>query len=160
MAQDLRIGHGFDAHRLVRGRKLILAGLEIPHSKGLLGHSDADVVLHAIINALLGAMGEGDIGVHFPDTDPQYKDITSGQLLDRVLRMVRRRRFKLVNLDVTLLAQEPKLARHYGAMRENLACRLGANKTRINIKAATTEGLGWVGESKGMAAMAVVLLRH
>jgi 2-C-methyl-D-erythritol 2,4-cyclodiphosphate synthase len=160
MAQDLRIGHGFDAHRLVRGRKLILAGLEIPHSKGLLGHSDADVVLHAIINALLGAMGEGDIGVHFPDTDPQYKDIASGQLLDRVLRMVRRRRFKLVNLDVTLLAQEPKLARHYGAMRENLACRLGANKTRINIKAATTEGLGWVGESKGMAAMAVVLLRH
>src|SRR5918996_350771 len=126
MVQDFRIGHGFDAHRLVRGRKLILAGVEIAHSKGLLGHSDADVVLHAIINALLGAMGEGDIGVHFPDTDPRYKNIASGKLLDRVLQIARRKRFKLVNLDVTLLVQEPKLAGHYATMRKSVARRFKA----------------------------------
>jgi 2-C-methyl-D-erythritol 2,4-cyclodiphosphate synthase len=160
MKQDFRIGHGFDAHRLVRGRKLVLAGLEIPHTKGLLGHSDADVVLHATINALLGAMGEGDIGVHFPDSDPQYKGVASGLLLDRVLRMARRKRLKLVNLDVTLLAQAPRLAPHYAAMRQSLARRLGVRTTRINVKAATTERLGWVGAGKGIAAMAVVLLRR
>ena len=160
MALDFRIGHGFDVHRFARGRKLILAGLEIPHSKGLLGHSDADVVLHAIINALLGAMGEGDIGVHFPDTDPRYKDIASGKLLDRVLQIARRKRFKLVNLDVTLLAQEPKLARHYATMRKSVARRFKVGESRINIKATTTEKLGWVGQGKGMAATAVVLLRR
>ena len=158
MAKDFRIGHGFDVHRLVRGRKLILAGLEIPHSKGLSGHSDADVVLHAIINALLGAMGEGDIGSHFPDTDARYKGIASGKLLDRVLQITRRKRFKLVNLDVTLLAQQPKLARHYATMRKNVARRLKVGENRINIKATTTEKLGWVGQGKGMAATAVVLL--
>jgi 2-C-methyl-D-erythritol 2,4-cyclodiphosphate synthase len=158
MARVFRIGHGFDVHRLVRGRKLILAGLEIPHSKGLSGHSDADVVLHAIINALLGAMGEGDIGAHFPDTDARYEGIASGKLLDRVLQITRRKRFKLVNLDVTLLAQQPKLARHYATMRKNVARRLKVGENRINIKATTTEKLGWVGQGKGMAATAVVLL--
>jgi len=158
MAKDFRIGHGFDVHRLVRGRKLILAGLEIPHSRGLLGHSDADVVLHAIINALLGAMGEGDIGVHFPDTDSRYKGVASGKLLDQALRIARRKRFKLVNLDVTLLAQRPKIARHYAAMRKNLARQFKVGENRINIKATTTEKLGWVGQGKGMAATAVVLL--
>jgi 2-C-methyl-D-erythritol 2,4-cyclodiphosphate synthase len=158
MAKGLRIGHGFDAHRLVRGRKLILAGIEIPNAKGLLGHSDADVVLHAIINALLGAMGEGDIGTHFPDTDPRYKGIASGKLLDDVMRLARRRRYKLINVDVTLLAQEPKLAGHYPGMRESVARQLQITKDRINIKATTTERLGWIGQGKGMAATAVVLL--
>src|SRR5512145_2941717 len=139
MAREFRIGHGFDAHRLVRGRKLFLAGVAIPHGKGLQGHSDADVVLHAIINALLGAMGEGDIGTHFPDTDPRYKGIASGKLLHRVLQITRRKRFRLVNLDVTLLAQEPKIAPHYAAMRENVARQLGVRIDRINIKATTTE---------------------
>ena len=158
MASDFRIGHGFDVHRLVRGRKLILAGLEIPHGKGLLGHSDADVVLHAIINALLGAVGAGDIGTHFPDTDARYHGIASGRLLEKALQITRRKRFKLVNVDVTVLAQEPKLAPHYPAMRANVARKLKIAKERINIKAATTEKLGWIGQGKGMAATAVVLL--
>jgi 2-C-methyl-D-erythritol 2,4-cyclodiphosphate synthase len=158
MAKEFRVGHGFDVHRLVRGRKLFLAGLEIPYGKGLAGHSDADVVLHAIINALLGAMGEGDIGMHFPDTDPRYKGIASGKLLDRVLQITRRKRFNLVNLDVTLLAQEPRLAPHYAAMRENVARQLKVGVNKVNIKATTTEKLGWVGQGKGMAATAVVLL--
>lgn len=158
MANEFRVGHGFDVHRLTRGRKLFLAGLEIPYSKGLLGHSDADVVLHAIMNALLGALGEGDIGTHFPDTDPRYKGIASGKLLAQVLQITRRKRFKLVNLDVTLLAQEPKLAPHYAAMRDNVARHLKVKVDRVNIKATTTEKLGWIGQGKGMAAMAVVLL--
>jgi 2-C-methyl-D-erythritol 2,4-cyclodiphosphate synthase len=158
MAKEFRVGHGFDVHRLVRGRKLFLAGLEIPYGKGLSGHSDADVVLHAIINALLGATGEGDIGMHFPDTDPRYIGIASGKLLDRVLQITRRKRYKLVNLDVTLLAQEPKLAPHYAAMRENVARQLKVGVNKVNIKATTTEKLGWVGQGKGMAATAVVLL--
>jgi 2-C-methyl-D-erythritol 2,4-cyclodiphosphate synthase len=158
MANGFRIGHGFDVHRLARGRKLFLAGLEIPYSKGLLGHSDADVVLHAIINALLGAMGEGDIGTHFPDNDPKYKGIASGKLLDEVLKIARRKRLRVVNIDVTLLAQEPKLAPHYRSMRESVARQLKVKIDKINIKATTTEKLGWVGQGKGMAATAVVLL--
>ncbi len=158
MANEFRIGHGFDAHRLARGRKLFLAGLEIPHTKGLLGHSDADVVLHAIINALLGAMSEGDIGTHFPDSDPRYDGIASGKLLDEVLKITRRKRYRLINLDVTLLAQDPKLSLHYEAMRRNVARHLKVRADRINIKATTTEKLGWVGQGKGMAATAVVLL--
>ena len=158
MANRLRIGHGFDVHRLVRGRKLTLAGLEIPHNKGLLGHSDADVVLHAIINALLGAMGEGDIGTHFPDNDPRYEGIASGKLLEEVLKITGRKRLKVVNIDVTLLAQEPKLAPHYPAMRESVARQLKVKVDKVNIKAMTTEKLGWVGQGKGMAATAVVLL--
>jgi 2-C-methyl-D-erythritol 2,4-cyclodiphosphate synthase len=158
MAIDFRIGHGFDVHRLVPGRKLVLAGIEIPHAKGLLGHSDADVVLHAIMNALLGAMGEGDIGTHFPDTDVRYKDIASGELLAQVLKIARRKRFEAVNVDITILAQEPRLAPYYAAMRDSVARQLNLEKGDANIKATTTEKLGWIGEGKGIAATAVVLL--
>jgi len=155
---DIRIGHGFDVHRLQRGRKLVLGGVNIPHDRGLSGHSDADAVLHALINAILGALGAGDIGVHFPDSDRRYKNIASGELLTETLRIMRRRRFKLVNADVTVVAQRPKLSPHYGRMRKSVAglCKVAEN--RINIKATTTEKLGWAGAGKGMAATAVVLL--
>ena len=158
MAQEFRIGHGFDAHRLRRGRKLVLGGVLIPHPKGLVGHSDADVLLHALINALLGALGEGDIGAHFPDDDPRYKGISSVTLLDTVLRLMGRRGYRLVNADVTLIAQEPKLAPHYEAMRKKVAGQIKVPSQRINVKAATTEKMGWVGQGRGMAAAAVVLL--
>jgi len=158
MAKEYRVGHGFDVHRLRHGRKLILGGVTIPHRLGLVGHSDADVLLHALMNALLGAMGRGDIGVHFPDRDARYKGIASTDLLSRVLVMMRRDRFQLVNADITLVAQRPKLAPHFAAMRASVARRCKVAKGKINIKASTTEKLGWVGESKGMAAMAVVLL--
>lgn len=160
MAQDFRIGHGFDAHRFRRGRKLMLAGVEIPHSRGLLGHSDADAVIHALINAILGALAEGDIGTHFPDQDPRYKGIASSRLLSVVLAVMRRKRFKLVNADITLLAQEPKLAPYYQRMRKNLAALCKISVDRISIKATTTERLGWIGAGRGMAANAVVLLRR
>jgi 2-C-methyl-D-erythritol 2,4-cyclodiphosphate synthase len=159
MAGELRIGHGFDVHRFQRGRKLILGEVEIPYVKGLAGHSDADVLWHAVINALLGAMGEGDIGLHFPDTDPRYQGIASAKMADKVLGIMRRRRFKLVNVDVTLVAQRPKLSPYYGAMRKNMARRFKVPENRISIKATTTEKLGWAGQGKGMAATAVVLLR-
>ena len=160
MGQEFRIGHGFDAHRFRRGRKLVLGGVAVPHSKGLTGHSDADVLLHALINALLGALGEGDIGAHFPDDDPRYKGISSVTLLETVLRLMRRKAFRLVNADVTLIAQEPKLAPHYRAMRKIIASHIKVPEQRVNIKAATTEKLGWVGKGQGMAAAAVVLLRR
>jgi len=160
MAKEIRIGHGFDAHRLVRGRRLMLGGVQIAHDKGLRGHSDADVVLHALINAILGAVGAGDIGSHFPDSDPRYKNIASGELLAETLRLMQRKRFKLINADVTIVAQAPKLAPHYAAMRASIArlCRVGAD--RISVKAATTEKLGWTGQGKGMAATAVVLVER
>ena len=160
MAQDFRIGHGFDAHRFRRGRKLMLAGVEIPHGRGLFGHSDADAAIHALINAILGAMAEGDIGTHFPDSDPRYKGIASSNLLIAALTIMRHKRFKLFNADITLLAQGPKLAPHYLRMRKNLAalCKIGVD--RISIKATTTERLGWIGAGKGMAATALVLLRR
>jgi 2-C-methyl-D-erythritol 2,4-cyclodiphosphate synthase len=158
MAQEFRIGHGFDAHRFRRGRKLVLGGVIIPHSKGLVGHSDADVLLHALINALLGALGEGDIGQHFPDADPRYKGISSLKLLDVALRLMRRKGYKLVNADVTVIAQEPKLAPFYSAMRKQVAMHIEGPGMRVNIKAATTEKLGWIGKGRGMAATAVVLL--
>jgi 2-C-methyl-D-erythritol 2,4-cyclodiphosphate synthase len=158
MAKDIRIGHGFDVHRFRRGRKLILGGVEIPHDRGLAGHSDADAVLHALINAILGALCEGDIGSHFPDTDPAYKDVESTKLLKEVLRIVQRRRYKLVNADVTVVAQAPKLSPHYESMRLSVAaiCRVPPN--RISIKATTTEKMGWAGTGKGLAVTAVVLL--
>lgn len=159
MVREFRIGHGFDVHRLRRGRKLILGGVEIPYRMGLAGHSDADVVCHAVINAVLGAMAEGDIGAHFPDTDPRYRGIASTEMLDTVLRLMRRRRFKLINADVTLIAQQPKLAPYYAAMKKNIARRFGVAEKRISIKATTTEKLGWAGQGKGMAATAVILLR-
>jgi len=158
MARELRIGHGFDAHRFRRGRKLILGGVEIPYAKGLVGHSDADALLHALINALLGALGEGDIGQHFPDADPRTKGISSLKLLDGALGLMRRKGFRLVNADVTVIAEEPKLAPHYAAMRKTVAQRINVAERRVNIKSATTEKMGWIGQGRGMAATAVVLL--
>jgi 2-C-methyl-D-erythritol 2,4-cyclodiphosphate synthase len=159
MASELRIGQGYDVHRFQGGRKLFLGGVEIPYPRGLTGHSDADVLLHALMNALLGAMGEGDIGIHFPDSDPRYKNISSIKLMQSVMRIMRRRGFKLVNADVTVIAQQPRLAPYYGAIKASVARALKVVETKINIKAATAEKLGWIGQSKGMAATAVVLLR-
>jgi len=158
MAKDFRIGHGFDVHRFRRGRKLILGGVEIPYERGLYGHSDADAVLHALINAVLGALGEGDIGTHFPNTDSSLKGIASSKMLAEVLDIMRRKRFKLVNADITLLAEEPKLAPHYARMRKSVAGLCKVRVERISIKATTTERLGWLGAGKGMAATALVLL--
>jgi 2-C-methyl-D-erythritol 2,4-cyclodiphosphate synthase len=155
---DIRIGHGFDVHRFVRGRKLMLGGIEIPYDRGLAGHSDADAVLHALINAIFGALSDGDIGSHFPDTDPRYDGIASGELLKQTVRIMRRKRFKIVNADVTVVAQQPKLAAHYGRIRQSIARLCGVTEGRVNIKATTTEKLGWTGAGKGLAATAVVLL--
>jgi len=160
MGQDFRIGQGFDVHRFRRGRKLVLGGIEIPHSRGLLGHSDADAVIHALINAVLGAMGDGDIGTHFPDKDPRYKGIASSKLLSQALAIMRRKRFELVNADVTVVAEEPKLAPHYESIRANIAALCQISPERVSIKATTTERLGWIGAGKGLAASAVVLLRR
>jgi 2-C-methyl-D-erythritol 2,4-cyclodiphosphate synthase len=159
MAREFRIGHGFDMHRFRRGRRLLLGGVEIPHARGLSGHSDADVLLHALINALLGALGEGDIGTHFPDTDPRYKGIASTKLLAKVVGIMRRKKHRVVNADVTLIAQQPKLSPYYAAMRKSVAKQLDIAESRISIKATTTEKLGALGQGKGMAATAVVLLR-
>ena len=158
MTKEFRVGHGFDVHRFRRGRKLILGGVEIPYERGLHGHSDADAVLHALINALLGAMAAGDIGMHFPDKDPRYRGIASAKMLAQILRIMSRKRFRLVNADITLVAQEPKLAPHYARMRNKVAELCKVDPGRISIKATTTERLGWVGEGKGLAATAVVLL--
>lgn len=158
MAEELRVGHGYDLHRFRRGRKLMLGGIEIPHSRGLYGHSDADAVLHALINALLGAMAEGDIGTHFPNSDASLKGIASAVMLGQVLRIMRRKRFKLVNADMTLVAEEPKLAPHYLPMRRSVAELCGVPLDRISIKATTTEGLGSIGAGKAIAVSAVVLL--
>jgi 2-C-methyl-D-erythritol 2,4-cyclodiphosphate synthase len=160
VARELRIGHGYDVHRLRRGRKLLLGGVEIPFDRGLAGHSDADVLLHALMNALLGAMGEGDIGIHFPDSDPRYKNISSLVLLQSVTRIMRRRGFKLGNADLTILAQEPKLAPYYAAMKKRLARALKVLESKVNLKAATTEKLGSIGRGQAIAASAVVLLRR
>lgn len=158
MAREYRIGHGFDVHKFQRGRKLVLGGVEIPYAFGLAGHSDADVLIHALINALLGAMGRGDIGSHFPDTDPRYKGISSARLLKRVLQMMEKAGFRIVNGDITVLAQEPRLSPFFREIRENLARLLKIEEDKINIKAGTAEGLGWLGKKRGMAAMAAVLL--
>jgi 2-C-methyl-D-erythritol 2,4-cyclodiphosphate synthase len=160
VARDLRIGHGYDVHRLRRGRKLLLGGVEIPFDRGLAGHSDADVLLHALMNALLGAMGEGDIGIHFPDSDPRYKNISSLVLLQGVTRIMRRRGFKLGNADLTILAQQPKLAPYYAAMKKRVARALKVLESKVNLKAATTEKLGSIGRGQAIAASAVVLLRR
>ena len=158
MIPDLRIGHGFDVHGFRRGRKLMLGGMRIPYALGLAGHSDADVVLHALINALLGAMGERDIGTRFPDTDRRLKGISSVKMLDDVLQMMKRKRFRVVNGDITVMAQKPRLAPFVTAIRRRLAGLLKVDRDRINLKAVTTEGLGWIGKGQGMAAAAVVLL--
>src|SRR3972149_5943802 len=134
MARNLRIGHGLDVHRFQRGRKLILGGLEIPYAYGLAGHSDGDVLLHALINALLGAMGKGDIGAHFPDTDPRYKGISSARLLEQVLKMMRRGKIRLVNGDITVIAEKPRLAPFAKKIREKLAALLGVSVSHVNLK--------------------------
>ena len=153
-----RIGHGYDVHCLVEGRKLILGGVDIPWERGLLGHSDADVLLHAIADAILGAIGEGDIGRHFPDTDPRYKGADSLKLLGHVMGLADGRGYRLGNLDATIVAQRPKLAPFIGQMRDTIAAVLGAEADRVNVKATTTEKLGFAGREEGIAAYAVALL--
>jgi 2-C-methyl-D-erythritol 2,4-cyclodiphosphate synthase len=154
----MRIGQGFDVHQLVAGRRLILGGVEVPHERGLLGHSDADVLIHAIIDALLGAIGAGDIGGHFPDHDPRYKDADSMRLMEHVLSLVKTAGFDPVNLDATIIAQRPKLAGYILEMRKNIANVLNIPFEQVNVKATTTEMLGFTGRGEGIAAMAVVLL--
>ena len=154
----MRIGHGYDVHRLVEGRALILGGVNIPYEKGLLGHSDADVLTHAVMDALLGAAGLGDIGKHFPDTDPAYKGADSLKLLDHVIETLDREGWKVGNVDATIIAQRPKLAPHIPTMRDNLAMRMGVEPGQVNVKATTEEKLGFTGSGEGMAAHAVCLL--
>ena len=158
MIKDMRIGHGYDVHRLVEGRKLFLGGVEIPHEKGLLGHSDADVLTHAVMDALLGAMALGDIGKHFPDTDAEWAGADSLKLAERVREIVCRDGWTVSNVDATVLAQAPKLAPHIQAMRENLARTLGISADRVSVKATTEERLGFTGEKLGIAAHAVCLM--
>ncbi len=153
-----KIGFGYDVHALVEGRKLILGGVEIPHLTGLKGHSDADVLIHAIMDAIVGALGLGDIGQHFPDTDPAYKGISSLRMLETVEGLMRKERYRLNNLDCTLVAQAPKLAPYLPEMRKQLARALKATENLINIKATTSEGLGFCGKREGMEAFAVVSL--
>ncbi|TCS71558.1 2-C-methyl-D-erythritol 2,4-cyclodiphosphate synthase [Sulfuritortus calidifontis] len=155
---DWRIGHGFDVHAFAAGRKLIIGGVEIPHDKGLAGHSDADVLLHAICDALLGAAGLGDIGRHFPDSDPQYKGIDSRKLLRHVVALVNGRGWRVGNVDATIIAQAPKLAPHIPAMQAHIADDLGVAIEVVNVKATTTEKLGFTGRGEGIAAEAVCLL--
>lgn len=155
----MRIGFGYDVHRLAKDRKLIIGGVEIPFSKGLLGHSDADVLLHAICDAMLGAMAEGDIGKHFPNTDSRYKNISSLKLLATVSGMMKDKGYALENIDSTIIAQKPRLAEYIPAMVKNIAAIIGCNLSQINIKATTSEGLGFAGTGKGMAAYASVLLK-
>lgn len=155
----MRIGHGYDVHRLVPDRKLVLGGVEIPYHLGLLGHSDADVLLHALCDAILGAAGEGDIGKHFPDTDPAYRGIASRKLLAEVVAVAGRRGFKVGNLDATIIAQRPKLAPFIRQMVENIAAVCNVDVRQVNVKATTTEELGFAGRGEGIAAHAVVLLQ-
>ena len=160
MTDDLRIGYGYDVHALAPGYPLILGGVTIPHERGAVGHSDADVILHVICDALLGALALGDIGHHFPDTDPAYKGIDSALLLERVYALVRARDWALANLDCTLCLQRPKVAGYVPAMRARIAEILGVDVERVSVKATTTEKLGFVGTEAGVSAHAVVLLRR
>lgn len=156
----IRIGHGYDVHRLVEDRKLILGGVEIPFERGLLGHSDADVLLHAISDALLGAVALGDIGKHFPDTDPRYAGADSMLLLKEVVRLVRNEGYQVGNLDATILCQRPKLAGFIAAMRENIAACCEIPISDVSVKATTEEKLGFTGSGEGIAVHAVALLEH
>lgn len=156
----MRIGHGWDLHRLAPGRPCRIGGLDLPHGKGPLGHSDGDVVLHALADALLGAAALGDIGVFFPDTDPRWKGADSAHLLAEVLERVRSEGFALGNVDITIVAQEPKIGPHRQALRENLARLLDADLSRVSVKAKTTEGLGDIGAGEAIACHAVVLLEE
>ncbi len=156
----MRIGHGYDVHRLVEGRELILGGVKIEYEKGLLGHSDADVLLHAVSDALLGAAGLGDIGVHFPDTDPAYKGADSLELLKAVAEKVAAQGYRVSNIDVTMIAQRPKLKDHIPQMVQNIAFAVGIEAQRVNVKATTEEKLGFTGEGRGMSCHAVCLLEE
>jgi 2-C-methyl-D-erythritol 2,4-cyclodiphosphate synthase len=155
----MRVGQGFDVHQLVAGRKLVIGGVEIPHDKGLLGHSDADVLLHAICDALLGAAALGDIGRHFPDGDPKYKGIDSRQLLRHVGGLVVEKRWRVENIDATIIAEAPRMAPHIPKMVANIAADLGIDAGCVNVKATTTEKLGFIGRGEGIAAQAICLLR-
>jgi 2-C-methyl-D-erythritol 2,4-cyclodiphosphate synthase len=156
----MRIGQGFDVHALVEGRPLIIGGVTIPFERGLAGHSDADVLLHALCDALIGAAGLGDIGKHFPDTDPRYKGADSRELLRAVVRLLQERNFSVINVDSTIIAQAPKMAPHIPAMRANIAADLGLHADEVNIKAKTAEKLGSVGRGEGIVAEAVVLIQR
>ena len=155
----MRVGMGYDVHRLVEGRKLILGGVEIPYEKGLLGHSDADVLIHAIMDALLGAAALGDIGKHFPDTDPAYEGISSIKLMEHVAGLLRENGFEIGNIDATVIAQRPKLAAYIPQMCQNMADALGIEVSQINVKATTEEGLGFTGAGQGIASQAICLLK-
>ena len=154
----LRVGMGYDVHQLVDERKLIIGGVEIPHEKGLLGHSDADVLLHAIMDALIGAIGEGDIGKHFPDTDENYKGISSMCLLECVGTLLKEKKASIHNIDATIIAQRPKMAPHIPGMKENIAKVLNIEVSQVNIKATTEEKLGFTGSEQGISSQAVVLV--
>lgn len=154
----MRIGHGYDVHRLVEGRPLIVGGVEIPYEKGLLGHSDADVLLHAIADALLGSVGLGDIGLHFPDTDARFKDADSSLLLEHVVQLLRERTYRVGNIDATIVAQRPKMRPYIQQMRDNVANICGVEADRVNVKATTEEGLGFTGRGEAIAAHAVCLV--
>lgn len=156
----MRIGHGYDVHRLVEGRNLILGGVKIDYEKGLLGHSDADVLLHAVSDALLGAAGLGDIGRHFPDTDPKYKGADSLELLREVYRKITEKGFRVGNIDVTMIAQKPKLKDFIPQIQENIAAAVGVTPDRVNVKATTEEKLGFTGTGEGMSCHAVCLLEE
>jgi 2-C-methyl-D-erythritol 2,4-cyclodiphosphate synthase len=156
----MRIGFGYDSHRLAVGRRLVLGGKEIPHEKGLWGHSDADVLIHAVCDAVLGAVGEGDIGKQFPDTDPVYRDISSLVLLERVRALASTRGYQVSNVDSTIILEKPKLAPHFAEMAGNIAGVLRISPGRVSVKAKTNEGMGLVGAGEGAAAFAVVLVDH
>ncbi len=158
MATRYRVGNGFDFHPLEAGRRLVLGGVEIAHDKGLRGHSDADVAAHALANAILGAIGAGDLGRHFPDNEPLYKDADSIELLAAVWKLASDRAWRLGNADVTIFAEAPRLKPYLDAMRERLASALGAEQSRVNVKASSPEGLGALGRGEGMAAAAIVML--
>jgi len=154
----MKVGQGFDVHALVAGRELVIGGVKIPHSRGLQGHSDADVLLHAICDAILGAAGLGDIGQHFPDTDPRYGGIDSRKLLREVAKKVAELKLRIVNIDATIIAQEPRMSPYKAQMIGNIAHDLGVTPAMVNIKATTTEGLGFLGRVEGIAAQAIALL--
>ena len=156
----MRVGMGYDVHKLVEGRDLIIGGVKIPHTLGLLGHSDADVLLHAIMDALLGAAALGDIGKHFPDTDPQYKGISSIRLLEHVAKLIEEKGYIVENIDATIIAQKPKMAPHIPQMRANMAKAMGINESQLNIKATTEEKLGFTGREEGIASQAICLLNE
>ena len=155
---SLAVGQGFDVHRLVAGRRLVVGGVEIPHDKGLLGHSDADVLLHAICDALLGAAGLGDIGKHFPDSDARYRGIDSRELLRHVAKLLSAEGRRVMNVDATIIAEAPRMAPHIPQMVANIAADIGIGAKRVNVKATTTEGLGFAGRGEGIAAQAVCLI--